>query len=53
MKKYNIYYTLNKEIIEKKDLSAEQAWEFLKKLKQKNAHLLRIKCNKCRDEGER
>jgi len=43
MKIYNIYYSSNGEIIEKKDITQNEMEKFLKKLKQKDEHLLRIK----------
>lgn len=54
MKIYDIYYTSNGEILEKKDVRQDKMKEVLDKMQKKNEHLLRIKkVREIRDEEER
>ena len=54
MKIYNIYYSANGEIIEKQNMTQDEMEKFLRKLKQRDDHLLRIKkVGYIREEEER
>lgn len=52
MKKYNLFYKAKDKIVEKKNISGEEVYDFMKGLQKEDESELRVKQVKDRDEEE-
>lgn len=53
MKKYNLFYKTKGRAVEKKNISGEEVYDFMKGLQKEDESELRVKQVKDRDEEER
>lgn len=52
MKKYNLFYKAKDRVVEKKNISGEEVYDFMKGLQKEDESELRVKQVKERDEEE-
>lgn len=52
MKKYNLFYKAKDRIVERKNISGEEVYDFMKRLQKEDESELRVKQVKERDDEE-